>query len=206
MRLPFPHTADSGSFEAVLRARRSIRGFSSEPVSLAQVGQLLWAAQGVTGTTGRTAPSAGGLFPLSITLVTGNVDDLDGGVYRYLPDGHRIEPTAGADLRPALDAAAIGPQPWLANAALIIVIAADLDRAAEHFADQPPKGQRGQRYVHIEVGHVAQNVHLQATACGLGAVFVGGFDDAAVRALDPSPIAAGHQPLGLIPVGHIRPG
>jgi len=203
MRLPLPHTPNSGSFEAVLQARRSVREFSPEPLSIAQAGQLLWAAQGITGTHGRTAPSAGGLFPLSITLVAGTVDDLEAGVYRYLPDEHRIDRTAAADLRPALDAAAIGPQPWLAAAALIIVIAADLDRAVEHFADQHPNRQRGQRYVHIEVGHVAQNVYLQATACKLGAVFVGGFDDAAVRAIDPPPIAAGHQPLGLIAAGHI---
>ena len=201
MRLPDPYPAVEGSFEAILEARRSIREFSGQPVNVAQAGQLLWAAQGITACDGRTAPSAGGIFPLTLSLVAGSVEGLDAGVYCYEPTNHSVDRTTVGDLRSALGAAAIGLQPWLATAALIIVIAADLDRAVDHFAEQPPKGERGRRYAHIEVGHAAQNVYLQATALGLGAVFVGGFDDDTIRALDP-PLFSGRHPLGLLAVGH----
>ena len=63
-------------------------------------------------------------------------------------------------------------------------------------------GQRGRRYVHMEVGHAAQNVYLAATARDLGTVMVGAFDDDQVRKVLTLP--ADHEPLGLMPIGRRR--
>jgi SagB-type dehydrogenase family enzyme len=172
-------------------------------VSLASAGQLLWAAQGVIDRDRRTVPSAGGLFTLTSTLVAGNVEGLAPGAYRYEPNAHRLSDKIAGDFRPPMETAAFGPQPWLGTAALIIIIGADVDAAVAHFAEQSPRGERGRRYAYMEVGHAAQNAYLQATALGLGAVFVGGFDDGLVRGVRPSLLADGHQPLGLIAVGHV---
>ncbi|MGH3734119.1 MAG: nitroreductase family protein [Micromonosporaceae bacterium] len=103
-------------------------------------------------------------------------------------------------MREGLAAAAIGPQPCLARAALTIVIAGDEAGMREHFADQPPRGVRGTRYLYLEAGHAAQNGYLQATALGLGAVLVAGFDDAAATALPVTP--PGQVPLGMLAVGY----
>ncbi|MGH3647522.1 MAG: SagB/ThcOx family dehydrogenase [Micromonosporaceae bacterium] len=201
MRLPSPAPPVNGSLEAAIARRRTVREFAERAVSLEDVGRLLWAAQGVTGGAGeRAAPSAGARHPLSLTLLAGTVTGLAPGAYGYRPEDHRLEPRAAGDLREALAEAAIGPQPWLAQAALTILIAGDETGMRHHFADQPPPGLRGARYLHMEAGHATQNIYLQATALGLGAVLVGGFDDDAVIAVSATP--SGHAPLGLLAVGH----
>jgi SagB-type dehydrogenase family enzyme len=205
MLLPHLFPALPESFEGVLEARRSVREFTEQPVRLAEVGQLLWAAQGTLNDGRRTAPSAGGVFPLAVTLIAGNVESLESGAFRYESTTHGLEPIVSGDLRPEIEAAAIGAQPWLGAAALIIVVGADLEGVAEHFADQPPVGERGHRYAHMQVGHAAQNAYLQATALGLGLVFVGGFSDDRIQALSPALLSQGYRPLGLLAVGHPPP-
>jgi SagB-type dehydrogenase family enzyme len=181
---------------AALARRRSVREFSGEWVGLDAVGRMLWSGQGVVGEGRRTVPSAGGLYPLTLSLVAGRVADLEPGLYRYEPVLHALEPASGGDLRKVFASAAIGAQPWLAEAAAIVVVSGDLGLAALRFADQPPIS-RGARYVHLEAGAVVQNISLQAGVDGLGAVLVGGFDDEAVRAHLP----AGEEPVALVAVG-----
>jgi SagB-type dehydrogenase family enzyme len=186
----------ASAFEANLRARRSVREFSSTPLSLATVGQLLWAAQGVTSAAGeRTAPSAGALYPLEIYLVAGNVDGITPGVYRYTPRGHALRFHLGGDRRRELARAALG-QSAIAGAAAILVIVAVYGRTSAKY------GSRAKRYVHIEVGHVGQNVYLQAHSLGLGTVIIGAFADDRVHELLELP--KGEVPLALLPVGTPR--
>ena len=163
-------------------------------MSLGVVGQLLWAAQGVTSPDRRrTAPSAGALYPLEVFLVAGNVTGLDAGVYRYRPKEHALMPHAPGDVRRALAHSALG-QAWLADAAAVIVIAAVYERTRTKY------GERTERYVVMEVGHAAQNVYLQAESLGLGTVMVGAFGDREVKQV--LGLAAGEAPLALMPVGH----
>jgi SagB-type dehydrogenase family enzyme len=193
-----PDATRSGflSVEEALQRRRSVRAFAPTPLTLADVAQLLWASQGRSDAQGhRTAPSAGALYPLEATLVAGRVDGLSAGVYRYLPDDHRLQPGARGDLRAAVAAATRG-QAWVAQAPILLVIAADPQRIA------PRYGARAERYVHIEAGHASQNVYLQAAARGLGTTIVGAFDDAALRAALELP--AVQVPLAVLPVGHPR--
>jgi SagB-type dehydrogenase family enzyme len=172
-----------------------MREYGDAPVSLEDVSQLLWAAQGVTeGDVGRTAPSAGALYPLEVYLVAGNVSALDAGVYHYQPHDHTIVRRSAGDRRAALARAALR-QESVADGAVVLVFAAVYERTERKY------GERAERYVHMEAGHAAQNACLQATALGLGAVPVGAFDDAAVRKALGLP--AGEEPVYLVPVGSI---
>lgn len=181
------------SLEQLLSQRRSIREYTKGSVSLNAVGQLLWAAQGITNARGfRTAPSAGGLYPLELYLVVGEVDHLSPGVYHYRPDGHQLQKVVADDQRRDLERAALS-QDWVKEAAVVVVFTADYARTARKY------GARATRYVHIEVGHAAQNLFLQAEALNLATVPVGAFkDDAVARVLQ---IPEHLEPLLLMPVG-----
>jgi len=170
-----------------------VRDYRTAALTVGEVGQLLWAAQGITAKGGfRTAPSAGALYPLEVYLVVGNVDGLPAGVYRYCPDQHELVLSKSGDLRQELAEAALG-QDCVRDGAVTIMLAAVYARATGKY------GQRGLRYVHIEVGHAAQNVCLQATTLGLGTVTVGAFRDEDVKRL--TEITEAHDALYLIPVG-----
>jgi SagB-type dehydrogenase family enzyme len=188
--LPSPRLPGPVSLEEALLRRRSVREFTGVPLTRDEIGQLLWAAQGVTDGQGRrTAPSAGALYPLEVDAVVAE------GVARYLPDGHRLAWRGTADLRPALQRAALD-QPQVGDAALVLVISAVPERTAARY------GSRTDRYVALEAGHAAQNVLLEAVALGLGAVPVGSFDDAEVGRL--LGLAAGEEPLYLVAIGRPR--
>lgn len=188
------------SLEEALRARRSIRRYDARAIDLARLLRLLWAGQGTAGGDGkRTTPSAHALYPLSLFVVAGRVDGLATGLHRYDPGANALSRQSTGDLRAGVCAAALEDQAWLAQAPAVIVIAADMARAIEAFADQPPDGRRGVRYVYLEAGALMQNVCLQAAALGFATVFVGGIDDAkTAAALNlPRPF----EPVGLICAG-----
>jgi SagB-type dehydrogenase family enzyme len=191
--LPAPRGEGPLSLEAAIQARRSEREFSDEPLSLDEVGQLLWAAQGITSPQGaRAAPSAGGTYPLEIYVAAGRVTGLESGVYRYRPVGHELELVAIGDVRALLAEAALD-QAWVADAAVDVVIAAVYARTTERY------GERGERYVHLEAGHAAENLCLQATALGLGVVTVGAFSDEELAAAVQ--MSNDHKPLYVVPIG-----
>lgn len=173
--------------------RRSARGYSGGPLSLQELAQLLWASQGTTAEWGgRAAPSAGALYPLEVYAVVGEVSGLDAGVYRYVPAAHELAKLADGDRRTDLADAALR-QSSVRDAAVDIVFAAVYKKATKRY------GQRGVRYVHLDVGHAAQNLCLQATALGLGTVPVGAFDDEAVK--KAAGLHADEDPVYILPVG-----
>ena len=188
--LPQPITKGKVSLEEAIFKRRSQREFQRKDLSLEQIGQLLWAAQGITAKRGgfnfRAAPSAGALYPLELYALTKD------GLYHYIPEGHKLENLSDRDLRGDLADAALG-QGSVASSALDIVICAVYERVTSKY------GQRGVRYVHIEAGHAAQNIHLQAVALGLGSVPIGAFSDEGVQKTLGLP--KDHEPLYIIPVG-----
>lgn len=181
------------SLEACLLKRRSIRSYTNAALSLADVSQLLWAAQGITAEgRRRTAPSAGALYPLELYLVACGVDGLAPGAYHYRPERHGLILVKAGDLRRELAQAALG-QDCVANGAATILFAAVYARTSAKY------GRRAARYVHIEVGHAAQDVFLQATALGLGTVTVGAFDDEEIKRVAALPET--HDPVYMMPVG-----
>jgi SagB-type dehydrogenase family enzyme len=187
--LPTPQLKGTLTLEEALAQRRSVREFSDTPLTLTELGQLLWAAQGMTHPSGlRTAPSAGALYPLEVYAVTRQA------AYHYLPRGHQMTMYIQGDVRSALHAAALRQDPVL-KAPAVIVIAAVYARTAQKYGEE-----RSPRYVHLEAGHAAQNVLLQAVALNLGAVPTGAFEDDKVQQALALP--SDQQPLYLIPVGH----
>jgi len=188
--LPPPRTTSQVPLEAALEQRRSVRSFLPDPLTEEEIGQLLWAAQGVTEPTGhRTAPSAGALYPLELYAVTPDA------VLHYEPAAHAVAVRLEGDYRPPLQAAAWGQDP-VGEAPVTFVIAAVVERTAVKY------GERASRYVQLEAGHAAQNILLQAAALGLGAVPIGAFRDDQLAALLELPRA--ERPLYLVPVGHAR--
>lgn len=193
VKLPAPGRAGRVSVEEALQQRRSVREFAPGPLELADVSRVLWAAQGITDAERhRTAPSAGALYPLEIYLVSGNVAGLPAGVYHYEPARHELLGVKKGDVRADLASAAFG-QGWMRGTPAALAIAAVYRRTARKYGDRAP------RYVHIEVGHAAQNVYLQAAARGLATVLVGAFNDAKLQAVLGLP--ADHAPLALMPFG-----
>jgi len=191
--LPAPSYESSTSVEEALLKRRSVREFDDEPLALSQVSQLLWAAQGTTDPSGkRTAPSAGALYPLEIYVVVGNVSGLSSGIYKYKPAKHELLKISDGDIRKQLSSASLG-QASIKDGAITIVMAGVYERTTSKYGD------RGIRYVHMEAGHAAQNIYLQAESLGLGTVVTGAFDDAHVERL--LNLQKDEEPLYLIPVG-----
>jgi SagB-type dehydrogenase family enzyme len=191
IQLPKPKIISKTSLEEAIFRRRSERSFQKKDLSQEHLSQILWAAQGITDTHYgfRAAPSAGALYPLYIYVAKND------GVFRYIPDGHKLLELTNEDKRPSLARASLG-QNFVREAPVSIVIAAN-------FAiTQAKYGPRAFRYVCMEIGHVAENIHLQATAMGLGSVPIGAFWDDVIRTtLDIPEI---QDPLYIIPVGYIK--
>ena len=193
--MPLPEPVRSGviSIEYVIDHRRSVRAFTDAQVTIKDLGQLLWAAQGITGEDGvkRAAPSAGAKYPMEIFVVAGKVTWLGPGVYHYRPESHDLAIVKKGDFRQALSDAALS-QEWIMSAPVSIVITGVYERTMEKY------GERGTRYVHIEAGAVAENIYLQAVALKLGTTYVGAFSDEDVQAVLGTDEVA---PLGILPVG-----
>ena len=193
LKLPEPRLKSEVSLEETLFKRRSVREYAKLPLTLEDVSQLLWATQGITTEWGgRTAPSAGALYPLEVYLVVGNVKNLAPGVYKYKPERHELVKVGDDDVRGELANAALG-QTWVKEGAIDIVIAAVYERTTRKYGD------RGVRYVQMEAGHAAQNIYLQAAALNLGMVTVGAFYDDRVKEILGMP--RNEVPLYVIPVG-----
>jgi len=191
LKLPAPAEAGRMSLQETLARRRSVREFTGESLTQQEQSQLLWAAQGITDPEGlRTAPSAGALYPLETYVATAS------GFYHYEPHKHRLNRLSDRDLRSDMFRAAL-EQESIAMAPAVFVIAAVYERMARKYGEA-----RSPRYVHMEAGHAAQNLLLEAVALGLGGVLIGAFHDAQVQKALTLP--ADHAPLYLIPVGHPR--
>jgi SagB-type dehydrogenase family enzyme len=191
INLPKPKEKGLTSIEETFNKRRSIRDYKKGPLDLGEISQLLWAASGKN-LYGRTAPSAGATYPLETYLVVGDVEGLEPGIYRYSFSTHSLERIKEQDIRSRLSQAALG-QRMIERAPINIIIAADYDRTTRSY------GQRGIRYVHMEVGHVGQNISLQAVALNLGTVMIGAFEDKPVKEI----LGIKEEPLYIIPIGKI---
>jgi SagB-type dehydrogenase family enzyme len=191
IKLPNPKEESKVSLEESIKRRRSERNLSGKGLRLEQIGQLLWSCQGITHKNGRyrSAPSAGATYPLEIYLVAGD------GMFHYIPETHSIKRIKDMDLRGELSLACLG-QDFVKDAAIDIIICADFERTTGRY------GERGKNYVYIEVGHAAENLHLQAAAEGLGSVPVGAFSDSKVKKV--MGLSKELVPIYVVPVGYIK--
>jgi SagB-type dehydrogenase family enzyme len=188
IHLPAPRQQGQVSLEQALAQRRSVRDFTEQDLTREQLSQLLWAAQGVTNAQGfRTAPSAGALYPLELYVVSRD------GFYHYRPTGHELALVAAQDVHQAVWEAGL-KQDALRDAPVVFLLCAVYERTAAKY------GQRATQYVHIEAGHAAQNLLLQAVALGLGGVPIGALYEEQLRAALALP--EDHEPLYLLAVGY----
>ena len=189
--LPPPRIKSEISLEEAILKRRSHRDFFEKELNIGEISQLLWAAQGVSGQTFdsllRTTPSAGALYPIELYILSLH------GLFHYIPDGHKLEILGSEDLRTKLAFSSMG-QLSVQNAAIDIVICGIADRITGKY------GGKGIVFMHMEAGHIAQNIHLQAFALGLSSVPVGAFNDEEIDKILRLP--EGYQSLYIIPVGH----
>jgi len=194
--LPSPSQKSDISLEEAIARRRSVRDFALESISQSQLSQILWATQGIsdTGEKLRTVPSAGPTYPLEIFVVCGGngIEAIEGGIYHYNIDSHSLTRHYAGDVRPALAKAALGEES-IYQAPLDIVICAVYERTVTRY------DARGERYIHMEVGHAGQNIYLQATALGLATVAIGAFSDEQVR--EVLRLDKQYKPLYIMPVG-----
>jgi SagB-type dehydrogenase family enzyme len=183
-----PRVPLAASLEEALAQRRSLRDFSDRALTDAEIGTILWAAQGITEKRGglRTAPSAGATYPLNLYALT------KAGVALYHPQHEGLETKSATDARPALAAACLGQQ-FVAQAPLVLVITGVPSRIAFRY------GERAGKYMDQESGHAAQNALLAATALGMGGVPVGAFHEREVAAALSLP--KGEIPLYVVPIG-----
>jgi SagB-type dehydrogenase family enzyme len=188
IKLPDPILKGKVSIEECMERRRSVRSYKSIPLTLTQISQLLWSVQGKTGSRGlRSSPSAGATYPLEIRIVKSD------GVFRYVPEGHKLVQESAKDVSKGLASAALG-QSYVEDAPCSFIMSAVYARTTGRY------GERGKRYVLIEIGHAAENLHLQAVALGLGSVPIGAFDDSQVKTVLDLP--ENEEPLYIIPVGY----
>ncbi len=189
IKLPDPEFTDR-SIEECIELRRSVRSFQDKALTLQQISNILWSAQGLTEDEYgfRAVPSAGATFPLVVFIAKKD------GLFRYIPESHALKHEIEKDIRKDIANAALG-QGFIGDAGVVVIITAIYERTTQRY------GERGVRYVHIEAGHCAQNIHLEAVALGLGSVPVGAFSDEKLSKL----LKLEHEkPLYIIPVGYAR--
>jgi SagB-type dehydrogenase family enzyme len=199
VKLPRPKLDGDVSVEWAVKQRRTVRAFADEPLTVEQLAQILWAAQGITEDGGfkRAAPSGGALYPMDVWAAVGKggVKNLSHGVYHYEPAHHALTQFVPEDTRVDLAAASLG-QMWVARAPVVLILTAEYPRITGKY------GERGRRYAMIEAGHIGQNIFLQCQALGLDAGIVGAFSDKEVAGI----VNAGENqtPLIIMPVGWQR--
>jgi SagB-type dehydrogenase family enzyme len=193
INLPDPKILGKMSVEESIFRRRSEHSFLPNELTMDQISQLLWSAQGITdkGWGFRAAPSSGALYPLTLYIMKKD------GIYKYIPDGHKLSQISGQDSRPSIVRASLG-QSFIGEAPLVIIIAGNYRIVEAKY------GQRSYRYLNMEIGHVAENIALQSVALGLVSVTVGAFwDDVVAKTLE---LPDTQDPFYILPVGYLKSG
>ncbi|MFP4213667.1 MAG: SagB/ThcOx family dehydrogenase [Desulfohalobiaceae bacterium] len=190
------YQAEDSDLAGLLYERRSVRSFASGDISFQEVSRALFSAQGQTrGQRFRAVPSAGALYPLELYLVAEDVQDLEPGIYKYLPGEHALEAVRGGQRLQDLARASLG-QMWISEAQAAVVVTAVYERVTGKY------GSRGEQYVHMEAGCAAQSLSLQAAELGLGTTVVGAFRDGQVQEV----LGAKDEevPLLVMPLGRVQ--
>lgn len=178
IQLPSPKyiEVEPVSLRKAIESRRSIRDYSGQPMALGELSFLLWCTQGVKEVTTRpatqrTVPSAGARHPFETYLLVNRVEGLGPGIYRFIASKHAL---LAVSLEPGLTErvqdACIG-QALVKNSAVTFIWCAVAYRTTWRYVE------RGYRYIHLDAGHVCQNLYLAGEAVGVGVCAIGAFDD-----------------------------
>ncbi|MGD0571625.1 MAG: SagB family peptide dehydrogenase [Sedimentisphaerales bacterium] len=192
IQLPEPNNSGTVSLETAINTRRSAQQFADKPLNYTQIGQLLWAGQGIIDKQQelRAAPSADDLYPIELYLVTSE------GLFAYNPEHHSLSPKqiSTLNMRKQLSVAASG-QELVESAACNIIIASSIRKAMTKY------GNKAQRFVLLEAGYVAENIQLQASSMGLTSLSVGSFEPRNIARICELP-AGEIEPLLIVCVGY----
>lgn len=188
IKLPAPKYSSDTTVEKALRERRSVRSYKAEPLTINEIAQILWAAQGITEPKKgmRTAPSARGMYLIEVYLIAENVVNLTAGLYKYGPQGHELIKIAEGNVKD--DLYKVANQAQIKNAPAVLAIAGKALEAGSN-----------QQFMYLEAGHVSQNVYLQAESLKLGTVTMAGFKAEEVKKILKLP--ANEQPIYLMAIG-----
>ena len=187
------------SLNETIQKRVSCRNFEKKPIFMRHLSNILWSGQGLISKKydmRRTVPSAGSTFPLELFVAVRKkgVEELDQGIYHFIPEDHALEKMSDQDISDDISEACFN-QDFIRKSGVSVLVASDNQRITRMYAD------RGDRYVYMEAGSAMQNISLEAVELGLGTVIVGAFDDAAVAELFK---IEDLKPIGLMPVGYPR--
>ncbi len=180
IELPAPAALDVEpvNLRDVIEQRRTIRNYTAQPLSLEELSYLLWCTQGVkeqrdSYATVRTVPSAGARHAFETVLLINKVDGLEPGLYRFLASTHQlVRLDLGAGPAERITRACLN-QEHVARSAVTFIWIAVVERMAWRY------DQRGYRYLHLDAGHVCQNLYLAAEVMRCGVCAIGAFDDEA---------------------------
>lgn len=194
VELPTVITQGQHTLNSVITTRRSRRVFAETPVALADLGQILWSAQGITDQEKgyRAAPSARSAYPFTVYAVIRNVEGVEPGLYEYLPEKHQLGYLGLANAGDMLSAA--GVQAGAQEAPVVLLLAASPAKMLEKSPDGDPLPS-----LYLEAGHIGQNIYLQVEDLGMSTVVMAGFDEIAVGEsvkLDSNEIVMYVVPLG----------
>lgn len=197
IKLPEPKTTGVLSVEEAIAFRRTRRTFAAKPLSMPDLSQVLWAAQGITEKRWkhRAAPSGGALFPIDLHIVVrkDGVKTLPAGIYKYIPDGHYLQTRSEGDVNTKLRDVGYS-QTFFADSPICLILVAEPKRSTWKY------GERGYRYIYMEAGHIAENIQLIGESLGFSVGLVGAFKDESVAEL--LNLKKDESPLYIIPVGY----
>lgn len=194
IKLPKPELQSEISIEEALSTRRSRRSYTEEPLTIRQLSQILWAGQGITEEPYfRTAPSAGALYPIDLYIAVNNVTEVEGGLYRYIPEEHYLHQIDSTSYQAKIYSSGLW-QEALKSPPVTILLVADYEVIT------PKYGNRGIRYTFLEAGHIAQNIYLQCESLGLGTVAIGAFDEQGLQ----QELPVKNNIIYLLPVGRVK--
>lgn len=166
---------------AVINQRKTLRKYTGQPLVMDELSFLLWCTQGVKEITRRpstlrTVPSAGARHPFETLVLANRVDGLAPGLYRFAASRHAL---VAQDLSMEINeriTQACGGQNQIRTSAVTFLWMAVVERMTWRYPE------RAYRYMHLDAGHVCQNLYLAAESIGCGACAIAAFDDDALNA------------------------
>lgn len=206
--LPDPSTTNDNSLEEVLANLKYANSFAQTNLTLQQISQILWAGYGCTdhtpsGKAGLTVPSAWANYYLTRSIYLAN----ENGVYRY----HNRNPATNLSTRDhrieQIDSSSVGrggPRPADARGRLQSAVSG-LPQAPCYVIICLDSSYVGQEYAHLEVGFVAGNMLIQATAIDLGCHFKTALTSAEQKDIRAATnISSSHIPQAIVSIGSIE--
>jgi SagB-type dehydrogenase family enzyme len=169
----------------VLTNRRSCREYAREPITMQQLSSLMHYCCGVTGRSSgygynqlplRTFPSCGGLQVPEVYISVQAVEKLHPGLYHYHSVDHALELMKPGMFGTYLRSVCLG-QEQLESASVVFLVTGCFDRLRWKY------GERGYRYMCMDIGYLGQNIYVAGNALNLGVCAIAGFMDDAIEML-----------------------